>query len=129
MAHVRSTARYARGAASSGSGREGHESRGSEERIEYAHQSDAGSRNKVGDIVDKGAHSWSFFGPLIVTISRIRGMIDSGYFAEGMGHEPRQETVPEPNPNEAVVFEEFFAASLRMPPHPVLSNSLLKFQV
>jgi hypothetical protein len=56
-------------------------------------------------------------------------MIDSGYFAEGMGREPRQETIPEPNPNEAVVFEEFFAASLRMPPHPVLSNSLLKFQV
>jgi hypothetical protein len=56
MAHVWSTARYASGAASSGSGCEGHESRGFEERIEYAHQSDAGSRSKAGDVMDKGAH-------------------------------------------------------------------------
>jgi hypothetical protein len=39
-------------------------------------------------------------------------MIDNSYFAEGMGHEPGEETVPEPNAHEAVVFEEFFTASL-----------------
>jgi hypothetical protein len=32
-------------------------------------------------------------------------MIDSRYFAEGMGCEPREETILEPYPNEAVVFE------------------------
>jgi hypothetical protein len=41
-------------------------------------------------------------------------MIDSGYFAEGMGHKPSEETILEPQPDEAVVFEEFFTASLRM---------------
>jgi hypothetical protein len=56
-------------------------------------------------------------------------MIGSGYFAEGMGYEPREVTVPEPHPDEAVVFEKFFSASLRMPPHPVLVDILLKFQV
>jgi hypothetical protein len=29
-----------------------------------------------------------FFRPLTVTVSRIREMIDSGYFAEGMGRKP-----------------------------------------
>jgi hypothetical protein len=49
-------------------------------------------------------------------------MIDNRYFAEGMGCEPREETILEPYPNEAVVFEEFFNASLRMPPHHVLAD-------
>jgi hypothetical protein len=56
-------------------------------------------------------------------------MIDSSYFIEGMDHEPGEETVPEPNPDEVVVFEEFFTPGLRMPPHPVLADILLKFQV
>jgi hypothetical protein len=42
-------------------------------------------------------------------------MIDMGYFTEGMGREPGEETVPEPHPDEAVVFEEFFTIGLRMP--------------
>jgi hypothetical protein len=56
-------------------------------------------------------------------------MVDSGYFAEGMGRVPEEETVLEPQLDEAVVFEEYFSAGLRMPPHPVLANILLKFQV
>jgi hypothetical protein len=40
-----------------------------------------------------------------------------------------EETVPEPNSDEVVVFEEFFTAGLRMPPHPLLAVILLKFQV
>jgi tRNA A37 threonylcarbamoyladenosine synthetase subunit TsaC/SUA5/YrdC len=56
-------------------------------------------------------------------------MIDNSYFADGMGCEPRDETVPEPNGDEAVVFEEFFTTGIRMPPHPVLADILLKFQV
>jgi hypothetical protein len=31
----------------------------------------------------------------MVTVSQIREMIDSGYFAEGMGREPREETISE----------------------------------
>jgi hypothetical protein len=64
-----------------------------------------------------------------MSVNRIRGMVDSGYFAEGMGRVPEEETVMEPQPDEAVVFEEFFSAGLRIPPHPVLANILLKFQV
>jgi hypothetical protein len=56
-------------------------------------------------------------------------MIDNGYFVDGMGHEPREETMPEPHVDEAVLFEEFFTASLRMPPHPVLAAILLKYQI
>jgi hypothetical protein len=56
-------------------------------------------------------------------------MIDSGYFVKGMGRESREETILKPNADEAMVFEEFFVAGLRMLPHPVLSNILLKFQV
>jgi hypothetical protein len=56
-------------------------------------------------------------------------MIDSGYFAEGMGRGPQEEIVPEAHPDEAVVFEEFFSASLRMPPNLVHADILLKFQV
>jgi hypothetical protein len=89
--------------------------------------SDAGSCGKASGVVDG---SWSFlFGPLTMTVSRIRGKIRSGYFAEGMGSELGEETISEPQPDEAVVFEEFFNAGLRMPSHPVLADILLKFQV
>jgi tRNA A37 threonylcarbamoyladenosine synthetase subunit TsaC/SUA5/YrdC len=46
-----------------------------------------------------------------------------------MGHEPGQETILEPHLDEVVIFEEFFTAGLRMPPHPVLADILLKFQI
>jgi hypothetical protein len=46
-----------------------------------------------------------------------------------MGHGPREETVLEPHPDEAVVIEELFSASLWMPLHPVLDDILLKFLV
>jgi hypothetical protein len=68
-----------------------------------------------------------FFGPSTVTISCVREMIDRGYFAEGGGRVSGEETVSEPNGDEAVIFEELFTVGLRMPPHPVLSNILLKF--
>jgi hypothetical protein len=80
--------------------------------------------------MDEGSYTWSYlFGPSTVMVKHIQGMIDNGYFAEGMGHEHGGETVLEPQANEAVIFEEFFTARLRMPPHPFLSDILLKFQV
>jgi hypothetical protein len=128
MARIKSTTRPI--GATTGSGGEGHESEGSVKRIESVLLSDTGSRSGVGDDVDDGSHNRRYyFGPLTVTVSRIHGMIDNGYFFEGMGHEPGVETIPEPNANETVVFEEFFTAGLRMPPQPMLVDILLKFQV
>jgi hypothetical protein len=84
--------------------------------------SDAGSHSEADDNVDEGSRTRShYFGQSTMMVSRIRGMIDSGYFVEGMGRELEQETIPEPNADEAVVFEEFFTAGLRMPPHPELT--------
>jgi hypothetical protein len=48
---------------------------------------------------------------------------------EGSAHEPGEEVVPDPGDDEAVVFEEFFAAGLRMPPQLALTDILLKFQL
>jgi hypothetical protein len=47
-------------------------------------------------------------------------MVDNGYFADGIGHEPGEETIPDPDDDEAIMFEEFFTVGLRMPPYPVL---------
>jgi hypothetical protein len=47
------------------------------------------------------------------------------YFTEGAAHELGEETVLEPNDNEAVVFEEFFMAGLRMLSHPTFTEILL----
>jgi hypothetical protein len=63
------------------------------------------------------------------TVGRIHQMEFLGYFVEGLVHEPGEETVTAPNPNEAVVFEEFFAAGLQMPPHPAFTEILLEFWV
>jgi hypothetical protein len=46
-----------------------------------------------------------------------------------MDQKPGEEVVPEPAADEAIVFEEFFAAGLRMPSHPVLIDILVKFRV
>jgi hypothetical protein len=38
-------------------------------------------------------------------------------------------SVPDPQVNEAVVFEDFFTAGLHIPPHPVLMDILCKSEV
>jgi hypothetical protein len=55
-------------------------------------------------------------------------MIGNGYFTEGEACVPGEETSPEPNDDEAIVFEDFFVAGLRMPPYSTLADVLLKFQ-
>jgi hypothetical protein len=52
-----------------------------------------------------------------------------GYFTEGAAQELGEEVVPEPAEDEAIVFQEFFAAGLQMPPQPVLADILVKFRV
>jgi hypothetical protein len=111
---------------------EGHDSVGSVQRTESVRASDAGSQsNAKGDSHGGScAYSW-YFGPSIVTVSRIhiREMIDQGYLTERGARALGEETIPEPENDEAVVFEEFFIAGLRMPPHSVFAGILLKFQV
>jgi hypothetical protein len=127
MSRVRSTAQPIGGAATSSSGGEGG---GSEERTISARPRDAGLPSDGGDVRVESSCSQSFyFGPSTVTVSRIHGMINSGYFADGMSREPGREIVAKPHVDEAVLFEEFFIASLRMPPHPVLVAILLKYQI
>jgi hypothetical protein len=65
----------------------------------------------------------------LVTVGRIRQMESLAYFTGGSACEPGEEIVSEPNSNEVVVFEEFFATGLQMPPHRVFIEILLKFQV
>jgi hypothetical protein len=48
--------------------------------------------------------------------------------AGGERRAPGTETVPEPNGNEAIVYENFFIANMRMPPHPTLADILLNFR-
>jgi hypothetical protein len=82
----------------------------------------------VEDTTDPRELAWSYdFGASSVTVGRIRQLESMGYFAEGLAREPGEETVPEPNTDEVVVFEEFFATGLRMPPRPAFTEILLKF--
>jgi hypothetical protein len=128
MTRVRSTSSPRDAAVETGS--EGHGGGDSAERMESAPLSDVVSHNRAGADVDEGSCTQSyFFGPSTMAVSWIRGMIDNDYFVEGMGREPEEKTVLEPQSDEAMVFEEFFTAGLRMPPHLVLSYILLKFQV
>jgi hypothetical protein len=49
------------------------------------------------------------------------------YFLKGYGRPPGAESIPDPRVNKAMVFEDFFAVGLCMPPHPVLVDILRKF--
>jgi hypothetical protein len=64
-----------------------------------------------------------------VTVSHMWQLESLGYFAEGSARELGEVVVPEPNPDEAVVFKDFFSAGLWMLPHPALTEILLKFWV
>jgi hypothetical protein len=55
-------------------------------------------------------------------------MVEKGYFPKGGAHAPGAETVPEPDNDEVIVYEDFFIAGLRMPPHPAQADILLQFQ-
>jgi hypothetical protein len=98
-----------------------------------AHEESGSS--KVGLEEAANAHASSdeslrmyFFDVSMITIDRIHKMMDKGYFTVGDVRKPGEETTPVPEDDEAVMFEDFVVAGLRMPPHPVLMNNLLKFQ-
>jgi hypothetical protein len=49
------------------------------------------------------------------------------YFLKGFTRAHGEKSVPDPQENEEVVFDDFFVASLRIPPHPILLDTLCKF--
>jgi hypothetical protein len=61
-----------------------------------------------------------------IIVGRIQQLETLRYFSEGFAHEPGEETIPKIVDDKVVVFEEFFAAGLQMPPHPALTEILLK---
>jgi hypothetical protein len=94
--------------------------------------SDDGTDMQEGgsEAVDPRESSLSYvFGPSTITVGRIRQLASLGYFIEGATREPGEEIVSERIEDEAIVFEVFFIAGLRMPPQPVLANILVKFGV
>jgi hypothetical protein len=64
-----------------------------------------------------------------MTVGRIRWLESLRYFAKGAACELGEETILEPTDDEANVFKEFFTAGLQMPPHPALTNILIKCRV
>jgi hypothetical protein len=105
-------------------------------------ESDAsGDTGDSGDALDNGGHvkigvdvalaGISFdFGRSKVTKGRISDLKSScRFFPKGFARPPGTESISVPNKDEAVVFEDFFTAGLRIPPHPMLLDILHKFQV
>jgi hypothetical protein len=76
-------------------------------------------------VLDPCESSWrSEFRPSTVTIGFIRQLATLGYFTDVSTRELGEEIIP-----DAIMFVEFFAARLWMPPQPVLADILVKFRV
>jgi hypothetical protein len=91
--------------------------------------SDNGGRVKIG--ADAALAGISFdFGRLKVTKGSISDLESSSrFFPKGFAWPPSTESIPVPNEDVAVVFDDFFTAGLHIPPHPALLDILHKFQV
>ena len=74
------------------------------------------------------ARSWDF-GPSLMMKEAIKALEDEGCFPARKGRPPRGETVPQPKVDEAVVFKDFFACGLRIPPVYFLHLILETFKV
>jgi hypothetical protein len=91
--------------------------------------SDNSRRLKVAAMTVLAGISYDF-GQSIVTKTRVMSMESyTCYFPKGYGRAPGAESMLEPRANEAVMFKDFFAARLQMPPHPIRVDILCKFQV
>jgi hypothetical protein len=91
--------------------------------------SDNGGRVKIGAKVALAGISYDV-GKSGVTKAHIDSLESfAHYFLKGYGRAHGAESVPNPHEDKAVVFEDFFAAGLRMPLHPVLLDILRKYQV
>ena len=74
------------------------------------------------------AKSWDF-GPSLMTEEAIKSLEEEGCFLEGKGRLPHGETVPRPEVDEAIVFKDFFACGLQIPPIYFLRLVLENFKV
>jgi hypothetical protein len=91
---------------------------------------DTDTQGEGSEAVDLRESSRNYeFGSSIITVGRVRQLAALGYFTEGSMQDLEEEVILEPAEDKAVVFEEFFAAGLRMPPQKVLADILVKFQV
>jgi hypothetical protein len=73
-------------------------------------------------------NSWTYYlGSSTIIVSKIKEMVEKGCFPEGGALSPGTETMPEPDDDEAMVYEDFFVVGSRMAPHPALANILLHF--
>jgi hypothetical protein len=91
--------------------------------------SNNGGHVKIGADTTLASVSYNFGQPKVM-----RGHISdlgnsSCFLLKGFAQPPGIESVPNPKENEAVVFEDFFIADLRIPLHTVLLDIHSKFQV
>jgi hypothetical protein len=91
------------------------------------------SLDAADDSLGKGASNDEnsrtyYFQSLTITGGKIMEMVEKGYFIDGEARAPGAEIVLELDNDEAVVYEDFFVAGLRMPRHPTLADILLKIQ-
>jgi hypothetical protein len=97
---------------------EGQNSVGSVERTESVCASDTGSQSNAKGDSNGGSHTRNYyFSPMTVIVSRIQKMIDQRYFTEGGSRASGEETILEPENDEAIILKEFFIVGLRMPLH------------
>jgi hypothetical protein len=79
-------------------------------------------------VLDNANLKTFYFGSSTITVGKTWKMEEKGYFPKDEADAPRTETVPEPNGDKAMVYEDFFVTGLHMPPHPALADILLHFQ-
>jgi hypothetical protein len=91
--------------------------------------SDSSTRLKVAAAAALAGITY-YFGQSTVMKTRLGSLGNHGhYFPMGYGRPPGAESMPEPQADEAIMFEDFFSAGLHMPPHSVLLDILRKFRV
>jgi hypothetical protein len=89
--------------------------------------SDNGGRVKIGAEAGLAGICYDFERSKI-THARIASLENSTrYFPIGFAQPAGIDSVPNPKENEVVVFEDFFTAGLRIPPHPIFWEILHKF--
>jgi hypothetical protein len=91
----------------------------SEDTGDNGNASDNDSRVKIGVVAALAGVSYDFRQPKL-TRAHITSLKNSAhYFLKGFARSPDVESVLDHKENEAVVFEDFFIASLRITPHPI----------
>ncbi|TVU01624.1 hypothetical protein EJB05_52927, partial [Eragrostis curvula] len=67
--------------------------------------------------------------PSLVNAAEIANYVERGYFEAGKARPPGDEVVPQPRPNEAVVFRDYYEAGLRLPAWGFLERVLERYSI